>query len=872
MRILAVSNFYPPYYLTGYELGCRDYVEALRARGHEVRVLTSRYCFREEVVEDGVYRWLKFVLSDRLVWGRALLKELINQNAFTRVSLDFRPDVLLFFNLSHVSASLGLMAQDANLPRVFYVANHWSSSWERDHWAQSWPKRERGGRILRLLARSYRLRPPLPPLNLENAAFTNRYLREIARELGVPMARSEVIPWGIDTDRFSWRPSPNRSPSRLLCVGQVRPQKSLHVAIRALDVLKREYGYDNLTLTIVGYDPTDSRTLRSDYLSHLRDLARRRGLQDRVRFTGWRPRENLPSLYQDHDIFLHLSAEEGTTSLALMEAMSCGLGVLSTMTCGLEDLLENEKNALAFAAENAPDLACQTARLLADRALFEAIRLGGRTTIEAGFRLEKSSDALEALLEKAVAAKPAGKGLETARPAVTGVPRRREGSLTAVAGKAKKWVVLGQLAVSARAMTKPAFLFRQGKHLAYRSTAWAAVIILPRLYEFFFWLAGRRAKGPRPGIDGLNRILVVQPADIGDIIQSVPFLRELRRARPEAWIGLVVQPSMVNPIELCPYVDEVIPWHWKTFKGWGNAFHGHILWWIQATVLAARRLWKHRLDAAISLRWNNDAPQAAALTLMFVSGAPQRVGYVDIPYDRLPFRLIDINRLITRGPVRIYLQHEVEIQLDLLSHLGAEPAETRLEFWTSREDEEFADRVLQDAGLAGHQLLIGFAPGAAWSFKLWPADRFIALGRWLQETHQAAILVFAAKNEGRLAHRVAAGLAAGKTLNLAGRTTIRQMAALLSRCRLFVGNDSGPAHVAAASGVPVAVFFGGGEFARFRPRGFDHEPMRLGFPCSPCPRSCLLNDPRCIRGISLDRAKETIGPKLAPLRPPAGRR
>jgi heptosyltransferase-2 len=324
---------------------------------------------------------------------------------------------------------------------------------------------------------------------------------------------------------------------------------------------------------------------------------------------------------------------------------------------------------------------------------------------------------------------------------------------------------------------------------------------------------------------------------------------------------------MVNLVEMCPYVNEIIPWPWRSFKDWNNAFYGHVLWWLQATALTVRRLWRHRLDAAISLRWNNDAPQAAALTLMFVSGAPQRVAYVDIPHDRIPFRMVDINRLITRGPVRVYLQHEVELQMELLSHLGMKPAETRLEFWTSRADEDFAAEKLRRSGLADNQLLVAFAPGAAWSYRRWPVDRFIALGRWLQETRRATVLVFAAKNERELADQIARGLIMEKTFNLAGQTTIRQMAAMLKHCRLFVGNDSGPLHVAAASGVPVAGFFGPGEFERFKPWGFEHEPIRLGFPCSPCSQDCALGDPRCIRGITLEQAKRAVARLLDPCGP-----
>jgi ADP-heptose:LPS heptosyltransferase len=389
------------------------------------------------------------------------------------------------------------------------------------------------------------------------------------------------------------------------------------------------------------------------------------------------------------------------------------------------------------------------------------------------------------------------------------------------------------------------------------------LIKLPLFYEAFFHLAGRRPKRSKAAGRVPQNILVLQLADMGDVLLSSPFLRELRRLRPDAWIGLVVQPAMVSLVERCPYVDEVIPFRWRSFKDWGNSFSGHPRWWFQAARLTVQRLWPHHIDLAISLRWNNDAPQAAALTLMYTSGSPERVGYRDVPHDRLPYRVTDINRLLTSGPVRSYLKHEVEMQLEILSALGAGPTADHVEIWTSQEDEDFARDTLNRTGFSATSPLIAIAPGAAWPFRRWPEERFIALGRWLQEAYGANIAILAAPAELALARRIENGLTKGQTVNLGGRTTIMQMAAVLRRCRLFIGNDSGPIHLAAGVGVPVVGFYGPGEYERFRPWGVIHTAIRVGLPCSPCSQECVFGDPRCIRGISLEQAKEVIARKLA---------
>jgi ADP-heptose:LPS heptosyltransferase len=222
----------------------------------------------------------------------------------------------------------------------------------------------------------------------------------------------------------------------------------------------------------------------------------------------------------------------------------------------------------------------------------------------------------------------------------------------------------------------------------------------------------------------------------------------------------------------------------------------------------------------------------------------------------------DLNRLITHGPARGSPKHEVEHQLDILRFLGANPENTRLEVWTSKEDDLFAQDILNKNDIPHTEVLIAFAPGAAWSYRRWPSSRFIELGNWLQETYKAYILILAAKGEHDLALQIEGGLRKEQTLNLAGKTTLREMASILKHCKLFIGNDSGPLHVATAAGIPVVGFYGPGEYQRFKPWGRNHDVLRLGLSCSPCSQNCIFSEPRCIKGISVSQAKKLLARKL----------
>jgi ADP-heptose:LPS heptosyltransferase/glycosyltransferase involved in cell wall biosynthesis len=864
MRILAVSNFYPPNERSGYELGSLDIVESLRTRGHQVKVLTSDQRSEKDRPEGNVCRWLKTGSKERSDWRSVFIKELVNQKAFRRICSIFPPDVILFFNLTDISTSLALLAEDIGFPTSFYLADTWFAAWEKDQWYQVWPRGEGGSRILRFMSRRFNLKPPRPPLRFANAAFTNNHLKAIAVELKRAAAAAPVIPWGIDQCLFQARESHGHKLNRLLYVGELRPHKGLDTAIRALGILKREYGCERLSLTVA-----EKNKGLSSSRAYFRDLSERCGVVEEVRFEPPRPRRDMADVYRAHDVLVFPSSAEDSLTLTLLEAMSCGLAVVSTPTCGQADVLKDGHNALIFPAENAEFCAQQILRLLNDPGLYESMAENARNTIDWKFTLEKCVDAVERLLEAAVNQTKE----ENHRHAVSwGAPLPEETHPSKpqfrVFRRVRRMLRLGAMVVSLRTLLKPAFYVRVLRRITQKGLSLAALIVFPVFLEAFFRLAGRRRRSPGTDVSKLRNVMVLQLADMGDILLSGPFLRQLKRFMPRARIILVVQPSMLNLVRNCPYVDEVVSFPWRAAKNWRTAFSGTLLWWLQSFWITSRSLWGYHLDLAISLRWNNEPCQAASLILMYASSARQRIGYHDYPHHLVGYKLTDVNRLITRGPVRGFPEHEIERQLDILRFLGADPDQfdRSLELWTTAGDERFTHDLFGRHGLSTAGMLVAFAPGAAWPFRRWPVDRFIELGRWIQEEYGAYVLIFAARNERELASRIVQGLQREQALDLAGQTTIRQMGSILRRCRLFVGNDSGPMHVAVAAGVPVVGLFGPGEYERFRPWGPDHDVIRLAFPCSPCSQNCLFDEARCIKGISVSLVKAAIAKKLEPVR------
>ncbi len=856
MRVLVISNFYPPEVETGSTLGCRNIVESLKAREHDVRVLTSTPNPKNERREGDVHRWLRRDPKKTEHWHGVFLKELANQTLARRVFQDFRPAVILLFDLSRVSFSLALLAQDMGFPTCLYVSSDWLATWEKDAWYELWPKERGGSRVLRFLSRHFGLVPPLQPLSLNGAIFASTFLKNMTIGVGRPAAQAPVVPWGVDLSRFSYKEAGKHPPNRLLYGGEVGPEKGVEVAIEALGILKNEEGYADLSLTISGRD----RDYPS-FVAYLREVGSQHGVLNNLIFSGFIPSDKMPSLYQAHDIFVFPSAKEEPLTISLLEAMSCGMAVVSTSSGGNADILKDGTNSLVIPKENPELCASQVLRLLKDPGLYESLRKKARNTIEEGFRLDRSVESIEKILKDAAGQESGALRERKAAEVPSTAQDMSAESMTRLLRRAKRWLKWGDLVVLGRAFLKPPFLAQKMRAAFLKSSSFIALLVLPVLYEGFFFLSGRRRKATSTDTSQPQNLLVVQLADIGDVVLTSPFLRELRSFLPCASITLAVQPRMFNLVEKCPYVDEVVPFRWRTIGNWKDAFRGHVLLWLEASRLAGR-LWKKHFDTAVSLRWNNDACQAAAVILMYASGAPRRIAYINGPGDFLFHRLGDVNRLTTGGPVRGALKHEIERQLDILHFLGAQPKDTRLEVWTSKDDEQFARDFLSGHGIVPPDFLIALAPGAAWAYRRWPADRFVELGRWLQETYNAFILIIAGKGEQDLARQVETGLQTRLTINLAGRTTLRQMAAVLKRCNLFLGNDSGPMHIAAASGVPSVGLFGPGEYERFRPWGKNNETIRLGLTCNPCSENCRFNEARCIQGITVAQVRSALEKKL----------
>ncbi len=407
MRILVISNFYPPQYLGGYELGCRDVVEALRARGHEITVLTSTYPADSPSEQGDILRWLETSYTWTTEQGAAYAARKVRQEVRCRRRLAAavqraRPDLIYVWGMCFIPLSLLFAAQATGLPVCYFVSDDWLKQFQIELFEGAAPARlsgsravyQRGKKILYALLRGART---APLLDLRHVQFAAQYLKQAALDAGRAVQDAEVIHWGVDPVQFSYRQG-TRAARRLLFVGQVMAHKGVHTAVQALAAVRAAPGGADVTLTIVGGGKDQA------YIDSLPAQAAALGVSAAVTFAGKLPREDLPGVYAAHDILLFPSVWPEPFGITPLEAMASGLAVVGTGTGGSLELFRDGENAFVFAAEDALECARQVLRLVEDPALFERMRASGRASVEQIYTFAHMVDSIEHSLIHALGA------------------------------------------------------------------------------------------------------------------------------------------------------------------------------------------------------------------------------------------------------------------------------------------------------------------------------------------------------------------------------------------------------------------------------------------------------------------------------------
>lgn len=323
----------------------------------------------------------------------------------------------------------------------------------------------------------------------------------------------------------------------------------------------------------------------------------------------------------------------------------------------------------------------------------------------------------------------------------------------------------------------------------------------------------------------IDRLLVRGTNWVGDAIMTLPALATLRRTFPDTHIAVLAKPWVADIYRWSREADSVIPYlPAMPYRG------------PRRVMQLARELRAHDFSASVLFQ---NAIEAAIIA--FFAQIPIRAGYATDGRGLLLTHAVRRRREVKH-------LHQTRYYLEMVRALGCEPGEAEPHL-------TIPERVAQSLPLPEGDL-VGLAPGAQYGpAKQWFPERFAAVADRVIDTFGVRVILFGAASDRETTAKVAA-YARHSLTDLAGRTSLAQAMATIAQCRLFITNDSGLMHVAAALGVPVVALFGSTDPTTTGPVGSPARIIRHSVPCSPCLKTHCPTDFRCMDLIGVAEVME----------------
>ncbi len=360
-----------------------------------------------------------------------------------------------------------------------------------------------------------------------------------------------------------------------------------------------------------------------------------------------------------------------------------------------------------------------------------------------------------------------------------------------------------------------------------------------------------------------NNILLIKLSAMGDVVQTIPVLNKLRRRYPVARIDWLTTPAAADLLRHHPAIAEVIEFRRDEWLSpWRLAPYA-------SGARLAAKLRAMRYDLVLDLQG-----QLRSAVFARATGAPVRIGF-DRPrpqvWDKTKGPLPqDARKHAWQGaregswlaythpiPLPTLDRHAVDRYLSIGPMLGLDDDAADFSFPIPLEAAQRVEALLRTSGVVGRPLVV-MAPSAVWETKRWHGEKFAEVARHFMERGYAAILVGARREHDACA--AVAQLAPG-AVNLAGQTTLSELAALMSRAAICVTNDSGPMHLAVAVDRPVVSIFGPTEATWTGPYRRAAAVVRAHPRCAPCylrRLSACQYDHACMRDVSASAVIERL--------------
>lgn len=338
----------------------------------------------------------------------------------------------------------------------------------------------------------------------------------------------------------------------------------------------------------------------------------------------------------------------------------------------------------------------------------------------------------------------------------------------------------------------------------------------------------------------VKKILVVRYRFIGDTILTIPFLRNLRNAYPDAQIDMLVAPKSGEVIENCPYVNNFIYFDTTRKHKYENTEEKRKTFFSYVKLLKEKKY-----DKAYVLKRS-----LSSAILVFLAGIKERIGF---DTEKRGF-------LLTKKVKYDKNKHESECFLDVLRADNIEVKDSYLENWIDEKTQNKVDSILDEYKIKDTKKVIVHAtatnPG-----KLWDIENFAKVVEYLSNEKQVQVLYLGTDFDSKTYEKLEALIKTDlkvKPINLCGKLTLQESLAMIRSCDLLIGNDSGNLHIAASVGTKVVGIYGPMPFEKWYALG-DNILLKSDISCMPCGlrKKCQI-DKACLRNITPDRVIEAI--------------
>lgn len=343
-----------------------------------------------------------------------------------------------------------------------------------------------------------------------------------------------------------------------------------------------------------------------------------------------------------------------------------------------------------------------------------------------------------------------------------------------------------------------------------------------------------------------KKILLINPFGIGDVLFTTPIIHTLKDALPETKIGYLSNRRTEDILKNNPYLDYIFVYERDEFE---DCKKKTIVRWLKEMLSFLNSIKKEHFDIAFDFSLNTQFG-----FFSWYAGIPKRIGY---NFKGRGFFLT------SKIPLSGYKdRHMAEHYAALLKEIGLNLKYNNMELYINEQDKQWARDALQKEGVSQEDYLIGIIPGGGKSWgkeayrKQWAPQRFAALADKIVANKQSKIIIMGDFSEQDIAEKVITSMKS-KAIDFSGKTTLGQLAALLSRMRLVVTNDGGPLHMAAALGVKTVSIFGPVDERVYGPYPVSDRNIviKSNISCRPCYhnfriRECL-RQRQCLEGITV---------------------